>query len=81
MIRGTRMPVQVVAQYYSQGRSPEEIQRDAFPHLDVAGIYAAVTYYLSNKAEIEADIEADRIAFEAGAAQQNERAGSRHSAS
>ncbi len=81
VIKGTRMPVQVVAEYYSQGKSPEEIQRDAFPHLDVAAIYAAITYFLSNRAEIEADIEADRLAFEAGAAEQDERSGSRHPAS
>jgi hypothetical protein len=40
------------------GQSPEEIARE-FPHLSLAGVYAALAYYHANQAEIEAELEAD----------------------
>jgi len=47
------------------GYSPEEIA-DEIPHLSLAQVYAALTYYHTNKETIEAEIiaeaaEADRI--------------------
>lgn len=40
---------------YKQDHSPEEIAR-RLPHLSLAQIYAALTYYHVNRNEIEADL-------------------------
>jgi uncharacterized protein (DUF433 family) len=54
-IAGTRMPVQTIAIFYKRGESPEEIGLQ-YPHLSMAQIYAALTYYHANQAEMEAAI-------------------------
>lgn len=48
-----------IAVWYKMGESPEEIARD-YPHLPIAGIYAALAYYHANREQIEAEIEAER---------------------
>jgi len=41
--------------WYKLGLSPEEIA-DRTGHVSLAQVYAALTYYHANRAEIEADI-------------------------
>ena len=41
--------------WYKQGLAPEEITTE-IPHLSLAQVYAALTYYHANRDEIEADI-------------------------
>jgi uncharacterized protein (DUF433 family) len=41
------------------GFSPEELV-ERFPHLALAHVYDALAYYYDNRAEIEADITANR---------------------
>ena len=55
-ISGTRVPVRSIAIMSEQGMTVEQIL-DGFPHLDFAGIHAALAYYHANKARIKADIE------------------------
>ena len=67
-ITGTGISVHRIAIMYKLGLNAEEIARE-YPHLDIAGIYAALAYYHANQAEVEADIaadeaEADRIEAE-----------------
>lgn len=67
-IAGTGITVHRVAIMYKLGHSPEEIARE-YPHLSLAGIYAALAYYHANQAEVEAELaadeaEADRIEAE-----------------
>ena len=67
-IAGTRVPVRSIAIYYKQGYMPEEIVQQ-YEHLSIAQVYAALTYYHANRAEIETDIsreqaEYDRLANE-----------------
>src|SRR2546429_87209 len=57
-IAGTRTTVSSVALCYKQGDTPEEIA-EKYASLTIAQVYAALTYYHTNKAEIEAEIEAD----------------------
>lgn len=58
-VAGTTTTVHRIAVWYKMGESPEDIARD-YPHLPIAGIYAALAYYHANQAEIESDIAADR---------------------
>ncbi len=56
-IEGSRITVRHIVIDYRAGMTPEEMLEDK-PHLSMAKIYAALTYYYANKAEIDADIEA-----------------------
>jgi uncharacterized protein (DUF433 family) len=55
---GTGVTVQRIVGWYKQGLTPEEITREV-PHLSLAQVYAALTYYHANREEIEADIAAE----------------------
>jgi uncharacterized protein (DUF433 family) len=62
-IAGTGMTVMRIAGYYQLGMSAEQI-RDQIPHLSLAQVYAALTYYHANRAEIEADLDAEQELYE-----------------
>jgi len=47
IIKGTRVAVRLIAQYYKAGMAAEEIQRD-YPRLDAAAIYDAISYYIDH---------------------------------
>jgi uncharacterized protein (DUF433 family) len=57
-IAGTGMTVHRIVTWYKQGYSPEQIA-DEYEHLTLAQVYAALTYYHANQAEIEADLAAE----------------------
>jgi uncharacterized protein (DUF433 family) len=57
-ISGTGITVHRVAVLTNLGHSPEEIIRK-YKHLTLAGVHAALAYYHSNRAEIEAEISSD----------------------
>jgi hypothetical protein len=44
--------------WYKQGLTPEEIITEV-PHLSLAQVYAALTYYHVNREEIEVDLAAE----------------------
>jgi uncharacterized protein (DUF433 family) len=44
----------IVDMRYREGLSPEQIVED-MPHLTLAGVYAALTYYHANQAQMDAD--------------------------
>lgn len=60
IVKGTRISVRLIAEYYKAGMLAEEIQRD-YPQLNLAAIYDAFSYYIDHQAEIEALIEANQI--------------------
>jgi uncharacterized protein (DUF433 family) len=60
-IAGTGVSVRRIAQWYNMGLVPEEIVRK-FGHLSLAQVHAALAYYHANRAEIDADIEAEEQA-------------------
>ena len=67
-IDGTRIGVDAIAREVAFGFAPERLASEEFwPHLTLAQVYAALAYYHANRAEIDADIEADRLAYEVGA--------------
>jgi uncharacterized protein (DUF433 family) len=58
-IVGHRIKVQHVAVWHERkGMTPEEIVA-TYPSLSLPAVYAALAYYHSHRAEIDADIEAD----------------------
>ncbi|MBI1294214.1 DUF433 domain-containing protein [bacterium] len=58
IIAGTGTTVRAIVGLYKLGLVAEEIATQ-LPHLELAQIYAALTYYHLNADEVEADIEAD----------------------
>ena len=63
-IAGSRIQVKHVAIMHERQRmTPEEIVSE-FPHLTMAGIYAALAYYHDHREEINAEIAADRAWYE-----------------
>ena len=64
-IAGTGVSVRRIAVWYKLGNTPEEIAAQ-IPHLTLAQVHAALTYYLANRDEMDADLavekaEADRL--------------------
>lgn len=60
ILRGSSIPVWLVAAMWKAGDTPEEIGQ-TYPHLEPAAIYDAISYYLDHQAEIEAEINENRI--------------------
>jgi uncharacterized protein (DUF433 family) len=68
-IAGTGVTVRRIVILFKEGLSPEEIANQV-GHLSLAQVYAALTYYHANRAEIENDIieeEAEYNRLEQGA--------------
>lgn len=64
-IAGTGVTVERIVGWYQQGLTPNEIVVE-LPHLTLAQVFAALTYYHANRADMDADIarsqaEADRL--------------------
>jgi uncharacterized protein (DUF433 family) len=62
-IAGTGITVHRIVTWYKQGFTPEQIA-DEYEHLSLAQVYAALTYYHANQAEIEAQLAADDAEIE-----------------
>ena len=63
-IVGTRVSLDSVVYAFINGKSPESIVQ-SFPLLTLEQVYATITYYLHNKAEVDAYLERSRAAAEA----------------
>ena len=50
-IAGTRVTLDTVVEVYESGSRPEEIAQH-YPSLDVADVYAVITYYLRHRDEV-----------------------------
>ena len=60
IIKGTRTPVRAIVEMWRLGLSPEEIPH-RLPHLNLAQVFDALSYYLDHQAEINEYIERNRI--------------------
>jgi uncharacterized protein (DUF433 family) len=63
-IAGTRLTIARVASLYHQGMSADDIVAE-HPQLSPAQAHAALAYYFANRDEIDADLAAEREAFDA----------------
>ncbi|MBW4491697.1 MAG: DUF433 domain-containing protein [Oscillatoria princeps RMCB-10] len=60
IIRGTRTPVRAIVESWRLGIAPEEIPQ-GLPHLTLAQVFDALSYYLDHQSEINSYIERNRI--------------------
>jgi uncharacterized protein (DUF433 family) len=60
IIKGTRTPVRAIAEMWRQGVLPEEIPHQ-LPHLTLAQVFDALSYYSDHQSEINDYIERNRI--------------------
>jgi uncharacterized protein (DUF433 family) len=60
IVVGTRTPVRAVVEIWRQGASPETIPGH-LPHLTLAQVFDALSYYSDHQAEINDYIESNRI--------------------
>ncbi|MEG3927592.1 MULTISPECIES: DUF433 domain-containing protein [unclassified Microcoleus] len=70
IVAGTATSVQRIAALYKQGNNAEEIAAD-LDHLTLAQVYAALTYYHANRAEIEVYLATEQAEYERLAALNN----------
>ena len=56
MLRGTRIPVSIVIGYLRAGETPESLGQDILPHLTLAQIYDALSYYYDHREEIDQEL-------------------------
>jgi uncharacterized protein (DUF433 family) len=67
-IAETGVSVRRIAVLHNKGEAPEEIASNS-GHLSLAQVHAALAYYYANKAEIDADLEAEEREYDALASQ------------
>lgn len=60
IIKGSRTPVRAIVEMWRIGSSPEEIVQ-GLPHLTLAQVFDALSYYSDNQEEINLYIEKNRI--------------------
>ncbi len=60
VIRGTRISVRFLATLIRGGATPEQIIL-AYPHLGLAQVYDALSYYFDHRQEIDREIEQNRL--------------------
>lgn len=60
IIKGTRTPVRSIVEKMRIGYTPEDVVR-GLPHLTLAQVYDAMSYYYDNEAEINDYIERNRV--------------------
>ena len=60
IIKGTRTPVRAIVELWRMGIAAEEIS-DRLPHLTLAAVFDALSYYSDHSDEINAHMERNRI--------------------
>jgi uncharacterized protein (DUF433 family) len=61
-IEGTRISLDSLVYAFRRGLSPESIVQ-SFPLLTLEQVYGAITFYLANRAEIDAYLTSEEAAF------------------
>src|SRR5207249_10185762 len=56
-IKGHRIAIEHVIDYYKAGKSAEQIQREDYPSLTLEEVNATIAYYLGNKEAVEGYLE------------------------
>jgi uncharacterized protein (DUF433 family) len=60
IVVGTRTPVRAVVEFWRLGVAPEEIPGH-LPHLTLAQVFDALSYYADHQAEIQQHIDRNRV--------------------
>jgi uncharacterized protein (DUF433 family) len=53
MVKGTRIPVSIIVGYLQAGETPEMLASIVMPHVSLAAIYDALSYYYDHREEID----------------------------
>ena len=61
VIRSTRVGVDVIVGYWQAGYAPEEIATEILPHLTLAQVYDALSYFHDHTAEIKESLSAHTV--------------------
>jgi uncharacterized protein (DUF433 family) len=56
VIKDTRIPVSIIIGYLRMGETPESLIKNILPHLTLAQVYDALSYYYDYQDEIEQEI-------------------------
>ena len=56
MIEGTRVPASIIIGYLRMGETPESLVKNILPHLALAQVYDALSYYHDHQDEIEREM-------------------------
>ncbi len=56
IITGTRIPVSIIVGYQQLGETPESLVKNILPHLTLAQVYDALSYYHDHRVEIEQEL-------------------------
>jgi len=60
IIKGTRTPVRAVVENWKLGVSPEDIPK-GLPHLTLAQVFDALSYYSDHREEIDGYVRLNRV--------------------
>jgi uncharacterized protein (DUF433 family) len=60
VVAGTKTPVRAIVELWRLGIPPEEISSH-LPHITLAQVFDALSYYTDHQAEINAHIERNRV--------------------
>jgi uncharacterized protein (DUF433 family) len=63
-VRSSRMPIESLIWLWREGQSAEAI-REAYPTLRLAEVYGALAYYLDHQADMDRELAAGQVRFEA----------------
>lgn len=61
VIKGTRVAISMIIGYLHLGETPESIANEILPHLDLAQIYDALSYYYDHQAQIDEEISQNSV--------------------
>lgn len=64
IIEGTRIPVWAIVGWIQQGYSLNNVKEEIYPHLSLAQLYDAVSYYYDHQDEIEDQLKANNLSEE-----------------
>jgi len=62
VVKGTRVGVDVIVGYNRAGYAPEQIATELLPHLTLAQVYDALSYYHDHIDKVDVLLEANSIA-------------------
>lgn len=63
-IADSRVSLESVVYAFLDGLSPETIAAECFPVLSLEQVYGAITYYLSNRREIDEYLQQENVDFQ-----------------
>lgn len=52
-LEGSRIPLETLVDAFNAGHTPEDFVGD-YPHLELADVYAVLSYYLRHRSEVDA---------------------------